>query len=353
MKATVLTRLGWTEQWASELKAWGGERVVPGRVSAEYTKYYQVFLEGGEVNSELSGSGFPAGLSDYRLPVVGDWVVVSKEREGEMPIIKGVLSRRTALVRTLPGVELREQLVAANVDTVFLMFNVAKKICSKTIERYLMLAYKGGVDPIVVLNKSDLCGVEVVRKQVEKVKTVAREITVIVVSMLTGDGLTDLKCLLRDGRTYCLLGESGVGKSTLTNYLMKSKVQRTASVRLKDGSGRHTTTTRRLFLLPEGGVLIDTPGLRFIGVNEHEKVLAALYPDIVELAERCRFRDCLHKTEPGCRVRLALEEGTVPEERYLSYIELVDEIKQVVEKRRRAEWKRKKSRKTCPVRKKR
>jgi ribosome biogenesis GTPase len=266
---------------------------------------------------------FEAG-SNGNMPAVGDWVVV-KPLDGEArAVIHGVLPRRTAFLRKVAWVKTESQVLAANVDIVFLVMGLAKNFNLRRLERYLTLAWESGARPVVLLNKADLC--DDVEAKVEEVGTVAFGVPTHAISAKDGVGLEAVAEHLEAGKTAALLGSSGVGKSTLINRLLGSERQETGEVREADGRGRHVTTSRELVSLPGGGLVIDTPGMRELQMWADGDSLKESFDDIEALAEGCRFRDCSHESEPGCAVKNAIEEGELEDKRFSSYKKIKREL---------------------------
>jgi len=266
------------------------------------------------------------------LPVVGDWVavLVPKDLDAEAPLIEAVLARTSAISRTDAGKTSEVQVLAANIDTVFVVHPIADAPNPRRIERELSVAWDSGAVPVVVLTKEDLS--EDAAAAQAAVEAVAPGTDVLVTNALDGEGVEALRSYLTGHRTAVLVGPSGAGKSTLLNALMGEELQETREVRVSDGRGRHTTVARQLFPLPGGGLLIDTPGLRAFGFTGSEAGITAAFPDIDEAAEGCRFRDCTHHDEPGCAVRAAVEAGTIAPERLASYHKLMGEAQAATEK---------------------
>lgn len=256
------------------------------------------------------------------FPAVGDWVAVDLSNRGT-PIIREVLPRRTAFIRKAAGRADEAQVVAANVDWVFLVTSLNEDYNPRRMERYLAMAHESGAKPVLVLNKADLC--DEVRAILAEVDGYRGETPVHVISAKPGAGVEELRRYFAGDATVALLGSSGVGKSTLTNRLLGDEVQKTRAIRA-DGKGRHTTTNRSLFRLASGGVILDTPGMRELHVWEGERGVEEAFADIVELAAYCKFRDCKHLREPGCAVRQAVEQGELPRERLNAYRKLVEEM---------------------------
>jgi ribosome biogenesis GTPase len=264
------------------------------------------------------------------LLAVGDWVAVLVDNNLDVSLIEAVLERASAITRGDPGGASEIQVLAANIDTVFVVHPIAELPNLRRIERELALAWDSGAVPVVVLTKADLSAdAEAARQAVE---AVASGVDVLVTNALSGDTPQLLLPYITDHRTAVLVGPSGAGKSTLINALLGERRQATQEVRVSDGRGRHTTVARELILMPRGGVLIDTPGLRALGLTGSEEGIASVFSDIEQASRSCRFRDCTHNSEPGCAVRLAVESGTLPPERLASYHKLLREAQLIAAK---------------------
>jgi ribosome biogenesis GTPase len=261
------------------------------------------------------------------MPAVGDWLALEPISENpRLGALREVLPRTSSFVRNRLS-DGKPQVLAANVDIAFLVSGLDHDLSLRRIERYLVLALDGGVTPVIVLNKADVASD--LPRAVAEVHGVAAGARVIVSSSLTGSGLDEMQALIEPGTTACLLGSSGVGKSTLTNALLGEERQLVKALREDDSRGRHTTTHRELFVLPGGGLLIDTPGLRTVGVLEDSEALEASFAEIEALALECRFADCGHDSEPGCAVRAAIDAGTLAPERFDSHQTLEAERRSV------------------------
>jgi len=301
LKRFGLKHLGWSSFFESQLTIGG----AAGRVASANHGRFLVWTENGEVDASVSGV---LRQSSPLWPAVGDWVVL---REDAAVIVK-VLDRKTKLSRKQPEREVREQVLAANIDVLFIVSGLDRDYNERRIERYLVMAHESGARPVILLNKSDLAE----ELDLDLAEVVARTaglspgIQVVPISALTSHGLDALPALLAPGETAALIGSSGVGKSTILNRLLGDERQRTNTVRAGDNRGRHTTTSRELFVMPGGWLLMDLPGLREVQLWASAEQLTESFDDIVELAQRCRFRDCAHAGEPGCAVGAAgLEPG--------------------------------------------
>jgi ribosome biogenesis GTPase len=296
---------------------------VPARVAAQHRGGYVVYAESGERPAEVVGQLRHAALGPSDLPAVGDWVAVRDAPEADAATIHALLPRRTAFSRKAAG-EAVEQVVAANVDVVFLVSALGPDLNVRRLERYLAAGWDSGADPVVVLNKSDLA--DDLAGATAQVEAIAFGVPVHVVSAAEGTGLDGLARHLEGNRTAALLGSSGVGKSSLVNRLLGRDRQDVAELRA-DGRGRHTTTYRELIPLPGGGLLLDTPGMRELGLWDAGGGVDQTFADVAELAAECRFRDCAHEGEPGCAVLAAVADGRLAAERLESYRKLLGELR--------------------------
>jgi ribosome biogenesis GTPase len=257
------------------------------------------------------------------LPAVGDWVALRDET------IHALLPRRSAFQRKVAFHATEAQVLAANIDTVFVVTGLDDDFSARRLERYLTLAWESGASPAVVMTKADLCDDPLV--MLLEAEQIAVGVPVHVVSNVTGEGLDELSTYLAPARTVALLGSSGVGKSSLVNRLFDDEVQATKEL-AEDGTGRHTTTARQLFRLPGGAMLVDTPGLREVQLWDADEGIHEAFSDVDELAADCRFNDCAHMREPGCAVQAAIDEGRLPRERLQSYRALQRELKRLAAK---------------------
>ena len=297
----------------------GSEELVPGRVVRVDKGLSSVLTEDGPVRASWSGGVLAAIATDSQAtPCTGDWVALRHWPDDRITV-EAVAPRRTAIVRAEVGGTSKGQVLAANVDVIAIVVGLHPEPNISRIERFLALAWESGARPVVVLTKADLV-VDAV-SVAEDVAIAAPGADVLVCSATTGEGLEAVRALLDDNATLALLGVSGAGKSSLVNALAGVELLNVQAIR-EDGKGRHTSVRRELIQLPSGGVVIDTPGLRGIGLQEAGEGLAAAFPDVTALAEQCRFKDCVHVTEPGCAVREALDDGTLPVRRYESWAKL-------------------------------
>jgi ribosome biogenesis GTPase / thiamine phosphate phosphatase len=313
----------------------------PGRVALEHKHSYRVWLEDGEYLCTLSGKLTYEANGRGELPAVGDWVAV-KTSPGEMRgTIRGILPRKSKFSRKAAGQVTEEQIVAANIDTVFIVNSLNDDLNLRRIERYLLLAWESGSNPVIILSKADL--ENDLETKMELVRGVAIGVPVIPVSVLLGTGMEEVQRYLGPGRTVALIGSSGVGKSSLVNYFSGYEKQLVQEIRESDDKGKHTTTHREMVLLPCGAVLIDTPGMREIQPWTGEEGISESFADVDQFAEECKFRDCTHGNEPGCAVRSAIDEGLLDVSRLASYKKLQKELAYIdrkVDKKAQAEEKR-------------
>lgn len=264
--------------------------------------------------------------------MTGDWVTVVDDEDGS-PVIESVLERRSLLARRDPGEKGEEQPLSANVDVVFLVHGFDRPFRAGKLERFLVLAWNSGATPRVLLTKADLADTDEIDELIATVAAVAPDVEVVVTSIVDGRGLDRVGEIVGPGVTGALLGESGSGKSSLVNELIGDEAQATGHVRAGDAKGRHTTITRDLLVVPGGGMLIDTPGIRAVGLWDAEDALLRVFGDITETAASCRFGDCAHGAEPGCAVRAALDDGTIDPRRFERFQAMRAELAELEERR--------------------
>ena len=320
-----LTRLGWDDRFAGAFEALGlGADVAPARVAIEFNYLYRLWTDAGEIEATASGRLKHRAARRSELPVVGDWVAVRRRRSGDAGVIVAVLPRQSAFSRKTAGTVTDEQVVAANVDVVFVVMALDADFNLRRLERYLLLARESGAAPVVLLTKPDLS--DAVDAQRAQAASISGAIPVHVASPRMNTGLETVEAYLTPGRTGALLGSSGVGKSTIINRFIGAEVQRTREVREVDSRGRHTTTHRELILLPGGGLIIDTPGMRELQLWDVGDAVRETFDDIEALAAGCHFTDCRHLDEPRCAVSAAVADRRLASGRLASYHKLQDEL---------------------------
>lgn len=306
------------------MKADKYKNCVPARVMLEHKHTYRIAAEEGEWLASAAGKFAYEAMSREDYPAVGDWVLAEKMPGEERAVIRELFPRLSKFSRKIAGTQTAEQIVASNIDVILLVMSLNSDFNVRRLERYLVAAWDSGAVPVVVLTKADLC--EDIPAFTSRLGIAAAGIDVHVVSAVTGEGMEQVRALFKEGVTGALLGSSGAGKSTLTNALYGSGVMEVSGIREDDAKGRHTTTHRELIVLPDGGCLIDTPGMRELQLWDQSDSMSAGFRDIEELAGNCRYRDCAHGSEPGCAVIMAIEEGSLEESRLHSYFKLRREL---------------------------
>jgi ribosome biogenesis GTPase / thiamine phosphate phosphatase len=321
---TNIEDFGWNVDWATQFAELAVADAIPGRILCEYRRRYTIQTTEGVVDGDVTGAFRHAHTHQEAFPTVGDWVALVPVTGEEKGRIHAVLPRRSAFKRNTPDRTSEIQVMAANVDTVFLVSGLDNDFNLRRIERYLTMAYESGAKPVIVLNKcdleTDLAG------RIHAVEGVAFGVPIHGVSSLTGEGIDALQHYAAAGETLVCLGSSGAGKSSLVNALLGREVMDTGEVREDDSRGRHTTTHRELFQIPEGGLIIDTPGIRELQVVGDGENVGAVFEDVEQFLDACQFRDCSHSGEPGCAVEAALEDGSLDPKRYDAYLGLQKEM---------------------------
>jgi ribosome biogenesis GTPase / thiamine phosphate phosphatase len=317
-----LARLGFDEWFISD-----GDTVQPddlniARVTSVSKNKFTVSTGEQDISAELTGKFLFEVNSPLDLPAVGDWVYVRLLNDDTFAIITCVLPRRSLLKRKTSGSKIEYQLIAANIDTALIIQSLDSNYNISRLERYLVMINESNIQPVVLLSKSDLVSPDEIDKKKSEILKIIPGIDIVAFSSKSESGLNDVSRILTPAKTYCLLGSSGVGKSTLVNSLTGEELFRTQEVRVQDDRGKHTTTHRELVVLDSGAIIIDNPGMRELGVISVEAGLEETFNEIAELSVKCRYADCTHNIEKGCAVLSAVEEGTISKERYSNYIKM-------------------------------
>jgi len=295
------------------------------RVTAVNRDSYLIRNENSEVLAELAGSFRFAAESTMDFPSVGDWALVQYCNSDTFAIIHGLFPRKSTLRRKAAGRNIDYQMIASNIDVAFILQSCGFDFNLRRLERYLVMAKEGRIEPMLLLTKTDLVSPEYLEQRISEVKQSNLNCRVMALSNKTGFGLDQVRQVLEKGKTYCLLGSSGVGKSTLLNRLVGRHLLETNTVRATDGKGRHTTARRQLIVLDQGAMLVDTPGMRELGNIGVSEAIEESFSDITELSNGCRFTNCTHTTETGCSLLAAVENGVLSHERHQSYLKLLKE----------------------------
>ncbi|MDD5687585.1 MAG: ribosome small subunit-dependent GTPase A [Elusimicrobia bacterium] len=320
-----LKELGWNEFFENHFNEIKTKEIFPARVATAQREIYLIYSSFGEFKAGISGKYRFDTTSISQLPVVGDWVVARLSPEGDLAIIDGILPRISKLSRKIAGSITDEQVLVANIDTVFLVNGLDGDYNLRRIERYLALVKDdSNAKQVVLLNKTDVCSN--VQEKISEVKSISFGVPVYTLSALNSKGIESLKKYIKKGKTIAFLGSSGAGKSTIINCLLGEERLKVGAVRESDSRGRHITTRRELIILPGGGIVVDNPGLREIQIWTDEGTLGNTFTDLEKFVANCRFRDCSHKDEPGCAVKSAIERGDLDSKRFNSYFKLKKEI---------------------------
>lgn len=319
-----LSIYGWNDYFEAYFSEYSSDGFSPARIAVEHRNYYELYCEFDGLTAEKSGKLFYNAKNPDELPSVGDWVVIRRIENEKKAVIIAVLPRKTKFSRNKAGNVTEEQVIAANVDVVFVMSSLNQELNFRRIDRYVTLTWENDIKPVIVLSKADLCD-DMYEKLVEA-ENYFNGTEVHVVSAVKGAGVDQLFNYFEGNKTVAVLGSSGVGKSTLINVLLDRNKMKVKDLSLYKDKGRHTTTHRELVLVPGGGLILDTPGMREIQLWEGGEGLSELFEDIEKIVLNCRFTDCKHESEPGCAVKEAIKNGEISPARFKSYKKLLNEI---------------------------
>jgi ribosome biogenesis GTPase / thiamine phosphate phosphatase len=332
-----LTRLGWNAGRDAQFAPYLAKGFLPARVAVEDKHFYRVWTADAELTAQVTGKFIHESRRDHSvLPKVGDWVAVKLVPNEEKAAIQAVLPRTTQITRKTSGRNTAAQILATNIETVFLVTAADPTFNAARLERMLVMGRESGARPVVILNKIDLC--DDLETKLAEATQAAGDTLVLAVCALTGRGMMKLSAQIRKGDTVAFIGTSGVGKSSLINRLYGEDLMPTVEVRTQDAKGRHTTSWREMIFLPKGGVVIDTPGMREFHLWGASEGAKETFPEIETLAAGCHFRDCTHTKENNCAVLAAIADGTLPRERHESFVKLQLEIRYLREAEKQAGW---------------
>ena len=317
-----LEDLGWNEWFREKWRESSLSEESPARVTAVHKDSYTVRDKEREIPAEICGKLQFEAVTSLDLPAVGDWVAVQYFNENTLAIIQSILPRKSLLKRKTAGKRIEFQPIATNIDTAFIVQSADFNFNLRRAERYLAMVLDSRIEPVFLLSKTDLVSREDLNHKISQFSHLNPDCSINAFSSQTGDGLEDLKKRLNPGQTYCLLGSSGVGKTTLINRLIGKDLYATSAVRAKDGRGRHATASRQMVFLERGGMIIDTPGMRELGSIGVEAGIDETFSDIFSLGLKCRYKDCTHTGEPGCFVLEAVNTGELDAKRYQNYLKI-------------------------------
>jgi ribosome biogenesis GTPase len=320
-----LSSLGWNSYYQNIFREFENNSLIPARVAVENKNNFLLYSEVGELSGELSGKLMFSTDFQSDLPKVGDWVLVNYFDEHSPAIIQEVLPRQTKLSRKVTGDKTDEQIIASNIDVIFIVQALDETFNINRIQRTIVMVNNSKAEPVVLLSKSDLC--YDLESKLVNLKERIGDVKTMPLSNIDKSGIDDVINLLELAKTYSLIGPSGVGKSTLINSIMDDDVLETKAVREGDSKGRHTTTRRELVMLPNGALIIDTPGMRELQLWSDEESLNSVFPELDELSANCKYDDCTHTHEKECAVLEAIEDGSLSQENYDNYVKMLKEVK--------------------------
>ena len=319
-----LIKFGWNKYFENEFKSSKEQGFIPARIAVENKERYLIYTNRGIFPAEVTGRLLYSAASPADLPKVGDWVSILFFGDEKKGIIHNILKRKTKISRKSADRKTEEQIIAANIDKSFIVQSLDSNFNLQRLERYITMSIEGGVQPVIILNKIDL--VQNPNKFKIAVDAIAGDFKIILTGALSGEGIQKISSSISEGETVVLIGSSGVGKSTIINKLIGEEVQKTQRLSGYAGKGKHTTTKREMILLPSGGILIDTPGMRELAVWKSESGFDETFSDIEELSRKCKFKDCRHETETGCAILQAISSGSLDERRLMNYKKLQKEL---------------------------
>ncbi len=334
-----LSILGFDDWFQSEFEKLAITDKTVARITAVNRDNYNIIHQAGEATAELTGKLLFTAENSEQLPAVGDWVLVGLFNEGSLGIVHEILPRKSLLKRKKAGKVVDYQLLAANIDTAFVVQSLDANFNPKRLERYLVMLNESRVLPVILLSKSDLLTPEAQAEKLQQIGYLSEKYQTLSYSALTAEGIETVRNQIQPGQTYCLVGSSGVGKTTLLNKLLNEEKFFTKAVREQDSRGRHATSRRQLIFLENGGMIIDTPGMRELANFDVEKGLNETFADISRLASSCKFKNCTHQNEPGCTIQIALNSGELDRAHFENYLKLKKEAahyeRSYLEKRKR------------------
>lgn len=319
-----LKDLGWNDFFENHSENYQDNNFLVGRICSEYRNSYKVFSKIGELTANISGKfrNICKNLQDY--PAIGDWVIFDLIENENKAIIQSILPRKSKFSRKVAGNNTQEQIVAANIDTAFIVCALNYDFNLRRIERYLSLVWQSGANPIIILTKIDLC--DDLANKLAQINSIAFGVDIHLINNITNDGIKDLHTYCKQGNTIVLLGSSGVGKTSLINNLLGENKLLIQKLRKKIDKGKHTTTHRQMFFLAQGGLIIDTPGMRELQLWNAQEGVSSYFDDIETIAKGCRFKNCKHQNEPDCAVKKALENGNLDIKRLENYAKIQKEL---------------------------
>jgi len=322
-KKITLEDLGYNEFFESSRVSLGLTEYPVARVVAEYREVYRVRNKKGEFLARVTGKHMFTAEKREDYPAVGDWVTI-EELAGNKAIVRGILTRKTILMKKYSNKQ-ENQIIAVNIDMAFIVESMDRDYNLNRFERFFVLAIEGNITPVMILNKTDLIPKTELDNRIDKIKDRFSSINIIATSTVTREGLEELRNHIEKGKTYCFLGSSGVGKSSLINRLLQKDEIKTREMGLVTGKGKHTTTTREMYFLENGGLVVDNPGTREVGIADSDVGIEVVFDEISRLSKECRYSDCTHMHEPGCIVRKAVEEEKFDKDKYTNFIKLKKE----------------------------